>query len=154
MRKAKYRGGPVRRSKIAGFTLIEVLVTVVILVIGVLGFTALQISSVSSAVSTRHLDSCVNVAFDVLDRVRANIGRADFGTDFTISPQSGCPGDGGEGDAICNAMIDMQFSGATLTVSFQQDTPLNLLDTVTAQVTYSHKGVTRSCNVMEIMNTE
>ncbi len=136
----------------AGFTLIEILVTIVVMSVGVLGFTALQVSSMSSSLLTRNLDSCVNVAFDSLDRIRSNIGDANYGTDFSVDPSSGCPGDGSDADAICKAMIDMQFDNATLSVSFEKDTPLNLIDTVTVAITYTYKGSNKTCTVLDIMN--
>ncbi|VAX25897.1 hypothetical protein MNBD_NITROSPINAE02-433 [hydrothermal vent metagenome] len=151
MRKIKPAGVAIAGEK-AGFTLIEVLVTVVVLAVGVLGFTALQVSSMSSSLLTRSLDSCVNVAFDSLDRIRSNIGDANYGNDFMVDPASGCPGDGSDADAICNAMIDMQFDNATLSVSFEKDTPLNLIDTVTVAIAYTYKGLNKTCTVMDIMN--
>lgn len=139
-----------RVSDRAGFTLLEVLIAVVILSVGILGVTAMQTASLNSALLTRNIDNCVFVASDVLDRISANpadIAGYTGGTysDFVVTSSGGCGTSSSDVDQICNNMLNMQYRNATLTVSFRPDVPLDGLDTVTATLTWPHKGDTKQC---------
>lgn len=139
-----------RKDKTAGFTLLEILVSVVIMSVGILGVTAMQTASLNSSILTRNIDNCVYVASDILDRIAANpndIAGYTGGTysDFVVTTGGGCGVSGSDEDQICNNMLNMQYNNATLTVSFQNDIPLVGLDTVTATLTWPHKGDTKQC---------
>lgn len=56
----------------AGFTLLEVMVTVFIMAIGLLGLAALQLSSLSYNQSAYLRSQAVAEAYNMLDRMRAN----------------------------------------------------------------------------------
>lgn len=55
-----------------GTTLIEVLVTIVLLAIGLLGLAGLQVSSVQSNHSAYHRSQATILAYDISDRMRSN----------------------------------------------------------------------------------
>lgn len=58
-----------------GFTLIEVLITVVILALGLLGLAGLQISSLRNNLSAEHRGKAAQLAYDMTDRMRSNTDR-------------------------------------------------------------------------------
>ena len=75
-----------------GFTLIEVLVSLIILSVGLLGLGLLQAQSLKSSYGSNHHTVATNLAYEVLDEMRANrliayqfayISAGDFGS---ISP--------------------------------------------------------------------
>jgi len=55
-----------------GFTLVEVLVTVVIMAIGLLGLAGLQISALRNNLSAEQSGKAVQLAYDMADRMRSN----------------------------------------------------------------------------------
>ncbi len=58
----------------AGMTLIEVLVTVLILAIGLLGAAVIQLNALKYTDSSRMASQASFIAYDMLDRIRANPG--------------------------------------------------------------------------------
>lgn len=60
------------RQTMGGFTLIEVLVTLVVLAIGLLGLAGLQASSLKHNNSAYQRTQATFLAYDILDRMRAN----------------------------------------------------------------------------------
>jgi type IV pilus assembly protein PilV len=68
-----------RRSAQAGFSLIEVLVTVVVLAIGLLGLAGLQINGLRYTHSAYFRSQATILAEDILDRMRANRAAAEAG---------------------------------------------------------------------------
>jgi type IV pilus assembly protein PilV len=61
----------------AGTTLIEVLVAVLILGVGLLGAAVIQLNALKSTDSSRMTSQASFIAYDMLDRIRANAG-ADY----------------------------------------------------------------------------
>ena len=61
-----------RKAGQAGFSLIEVLVTLVILSFGLLGVAGLLVSGVSNAASSEAMSKASQLAADMADRMRAN----------------------------------------------------------------------------------
>jgi type IV pilus assembly protein PilV len=59
-------------SASAGFTLLEVLVTVLVLSIGLLGLAGLQTAGLRSGQSAAQRSAATQLAVDIIDRVRAN----------------------------------------------------------------------------------
>jgi len=59
-----------------GFSLIEVLVSIVVLSIGLLGLAALQVSSLRVGQSSFYRAQAAQLATDMADRLRANLGAA------------------------------------------------------------------------------
>lgn len=84
-------------NKSNGFTLIEVLITVLILAIGLLGLAGLQISSLRNNLSAEQRGQAAQLVYDMTDRMRANTpGLADYtnaaseDTNCVTTPVVGC----------------------------------------------------------------
>lgn len=60
------------RSKRSGFTLIEVLISIVVLGIALLGLAALQVRAMSAGTSTKNRLIATQEAYEMVDRIRAN----------------------------------------------------------------------------------
>ncbi|TCK19144.1 type IV pilus assembly protein PilV [Thiogranum longum] len=74
-----------------GFTMIEVLVTVIILSIGLLGLAGLQATSLRNNQSAFIRSQATILAYDIADRMRANAAGAANG-DYQFDTGSGAPG--------------------------------------------------------------
>ena len=71
LRKGKvYRTAAWRR--VGGFSLIEVMIAVLVLGVGLLGFALLQTMSVRFTQSANQRTQATNLAYDMLDQIRAN----------------------------------------------------------------------------------
>jgi type IV pilus assembly protein PilV len=66
-----------------GMTLIEVLVAVLILGVGLLGAAMIQLNALKYTDSSRMTSQASFIAYDMLDRIRANSG-----ADYTVTPPS------------------------------------------------------------------
>ncbi len=64
------------RAKNQGFSLIEVLVTILILTFGLIGVAGLLVGGVANASSSEYLTKANALAADMADRIRANPGPA------------------------------------------------------------------------------
>ncbi|WP_285418218.1 type IV pilus modification protein PilV [Pseudomonas sp. efr-133-TYG-5] len=64
-----------------GMTLIEVLVALLILTVGLLGAAAVQLNALKYTDSSRMTSQASFIAYDMLDRIRANSG-----ADYTVTP--------------------------------------------------------------------
>ncbi|MET1067092.1 MAG: type IV pilus modification protein PilV [Pseudomonas prosekii] len=64
-----------------GMTLIEVLVALVILTVGLLGAAAIQVNALKYTDSARMTSQASFIAYDMMDRIRANSG-----ADYTVAP--------------------------------------------------------------------
>ena len=79
------------QPKIAGFTLIEVLVALVVLSLGMLGIASLYTQALGAGRSTQFRGQAVNLLADMADRIRSNRdGQADYA--------------GGAADGNCDAV--------------------------------------------------
>lgn len=76
----------------AGFTLIEVMVAMLILSIGLLGMAGLQAVSLKMNQSAQHSSQATFLAYDIIDRMRAN-RQAALDGDYDMA--LGCDGPGG-----------------------------------------------------------
>lgn len=89
--KASYRS--------SGFTLIEILITLLILSIGLLGMASLQVHGLRSNQSAYLKSQASMLTYDMADRMRANAVRAiagdytDFDTDGVVPADPGCSDD-------------------------------------------------------------
>ena len=82
------------RGKAAGFSLIEVMVAVLVLGVGLLGFALLQTMSVRFTQSANQRTQATNLAYDMLDQMRVNrLGAARYVGNYTGST-SDCAPDG------------------------------------------------------------
>lgn len=70
-----------------GFTLIEVLIAMVILAFGLLGLAGLQAASLNNNQSAYNRSQATQLAYDMADRIRANLDDAGNGTASTYITQ-------------------------------------------------------------------
>jgi len=61
-----------RLSRARGFTLVEILVTLVVMSVGLLGLAALQLTSLKANHGSATRTQAVYLAYDIIDRMRAN----------------------------------------------------------------------------------
>src|SRR5262245_31223457 len=69
-----------------GFSMIELLVAVLVMGIGVLGITGLQLVSLQNNRGALFRGEAVQFAYDIMDRIRANPGGTYNGVAFTTAP--------------------------------------------------------------------
>ncbi len=62
-----------------GFTLIEVLISMLVLAIGLLGLAALQMTTLRQNLSAYHRTQATQFAYNIADRMRANVDEAKLG---------------------------------------------------------------------------
>lgn len=83
-----------------GFTLIEVLITVVVLAIGLLGLAGLQLNGLRFTHSAYQTSQATIAAYDIIDRMRVNRNAAESGAydiDFGSAPGgANCTGSGAD----------------------------------------------------------
>jgi len=94
-----------------GMTLIEVLVAVLILGVGLLGAAMIQLNALKYTDSSRMTSQASFIAYDLLDRIRANSG-ADYTVTPPSSPNLNVPRDQDLYDFKANIIA---FGGATAT---------------------------------------
>ena len=75
-----------RGRQAAGFSLIEVLVSVVILTVGILGVAGMQVISLQQNRSALLRAEALQIGNDILDRMRANPTQGYAGIDFDDTP--------------------------------------------------------------------
>ena len=88
-----------RLRKTAGFSMIEVLVAVLVMGIGVLGITGLQMISLQNNRGALLRSEAVMLAYDMLDRIRANPAGTPAGAAYNGVSLGGGP----PGSSDCNA---------------------------------------------------
>lgn len=79
-----------RRQPPRGLSLIEVLVAVVVLSIGLLGLAGLQASGIRVGQSSLYRSHAAQLAYDMVDRMRANVSAANAGT-YNLALNSAAP---------------------------------------------------------------
>ncbi|MDH5638628.1 MAG: prepilin-type N-terminal cleavage/methylation domain-containing protein [Nitrospinota bacterium] len=150
-----------------GFTLLEILASVVVLSVGILGVTAMQTASLNGQLLSRNLGTAYNVVHDALDRMQTNSENItsyinnNYSQPFTVTanisdrnpsdntgerPAAGTTA-ADDYDAIYMAMLDMKLSSGVLTVQLSNDDPYTGVDSATAKLTWNYKGKTRTCEV-------
>jgi type IV pilus assembly protein PilV len=77
----------------AGFTLLEVLVSLAILAFGLLGVAGLQVAGMRNAHNADARSTALYLAYDIMDRVRANRYSCKQGTIRPAVGTAGYPGD-------------------------------------------------------------
>jgi len=68
-----------------GFNLIEVMIALVIISVGLLGLAGLQVSSLKQNQSAYYRSQATILAYDIADRMRANMNEVDAGSYFVAS---------------------------------------------------------------------
>jgi type IV pilus assembly protein PilV len=79
---------PALSRRQTGTTLIEVLVAVLILAVGLLGAAVIQLNALKSTDSSRMSSQASFIAYDMLDRIRANAGADYAWSRFERAPAS------------------------------------------------------------------
>ena len=69
-----------------GFTLIEILVTVIILAVGLLGLAGLQAAALKYTSTAYQRAQATSLAYDILDQMRANVIAARAGAYNMVCP--------------------------------------------------------------------
>ncbi|MHC8288860.1 type IV pilus modification protein PilV [Pseudomonas sp. XS1P51] len=96
-----------------GMTLIEVLVALLILSVGLLGAAAIQLNALKYTDSSRMTSQASFIAYDMMDRIRANSA-----ADYTVTPPtSGNPSVARDQDLYDFTTNIVNFGGATATGS-------------------------------------
>ncbi len=75
-------------KKTNGFSLLEVLVSVFILAVGLLGLASLQMNSLKNNHSAQYRTSATILAYDLIDRMRLNRGES-YALTMTTTPPTG-----------------------------------------------------------------
>jgi type IV pilus assembly protein PilV len=101
-----------QKNKQKGFTLLEILISVLILSIGLLGLAGLQLTALRSNTSAYNRSLATTLAYDIADRMRANKVATDAGaylTDIDTGPSGAgnCVGAGNNCDAGTLAAFDL-----------------------------------------------
>ncbi|MGI9320547.1 MAG: type IV pilus modification protein PilV, partial [Thiogranum sp.] len=78
------------KQPLAGFTLLEVLISVLVLSVGLLGLAGLQATGMKTNHSAYMRSQAVSYGYDILDRMRANRLSALSGT-YNIAMGAGAP---------------------------------------------------------------
>ena len=96
-----------------GMTLIEVLVALLILTVGLLGAAAVQINALKYTDSSRMTSQASFIAYDMMDRIRANSG-----ANYTVTPPTSAnPGNARDQDLYDFTTSIVTFGGPTATGS-------------------------------------
>lgn len=77
-----------RRRNAAGFSMMEVLITMIVLAFGLLGFALLQTMNVRFVQSSNYRTQATNLAYDLLDQMRANRYQSAWYTNATFAAGS------------------------------------------------------------------
>lgn len=93
---AKSRRTSLRRANSSGFSLIEVLIALVVLGFGLLGYALLQTMTLRFTQSANHRTQATNLAYDLLDQMRSNRFQAAWYATAGFDPgdvtTAGCDG--------------------------------------------------------------
>lgn len=92
-------------SRTSGFSLIEVLIAMVVFSVGLLGVAGLQISGLRANHNSALRTQTTYLAYDMADRMRANIQAVNDGSFDSLS---GDPGDPGCVDSDCTPALMAQ----------------------------------------------
>ena len=106
------------RQALTGFTLIEVLVTVLIVAIGLLGLAALQVNTLNKQFETLQRAQVTSMVEDMTSRIRMNPTEAKSGAYYGSASGTNCASLSGADRDLCewNAMM------ATLSIYIDVDT--------------------------------
>ncbi|AHY59561.1 type IV pilus modification protein PilV [Stenotrophomonas rhizophila] len=82
MKRFRAPGG---RRAAGGFSMIEVLITIIVLAFGLLGFALLQTMNVRFVQSANYRTQATNLAYDLIDQMRANRFQSAWYTNATFA---------------------------------------------------------------------
>jgi type IV pilus assembly protein PilV len=121
----------------SGFSLLEVLISIVVTSVGLLGLAGMQAAGLRSNHSAYHNSQATVLAYDMADRMRANAGFMSLYSTETPTQVAACNGAGcSTGDLVKNDLFDwnaelaaaipgsvgtVTLAGTTYTVSVSWD---------------------------------
>lgn len=126
-------------NKVLGFSLIEVLIALLVLALGLLGLAGLQVTSLKNNLSAYNRSQATLLAYDLADRMRANVAAATTYTSTDPSkaiPQSACttaPGCSPQNMAI-NDLFEWNSSLVSTGLSLVRGTITVTVNTVTGNI--------------------
>lgn len=138
----------------SGFTLLEVLISIVILSIGLLTMANMQTTAMTGNTSARDMTIAVQLAEEMVDRIRVNAGDTP-GIYNGIDTSGACGGaDPALGDCTQwqARLAASGLSNATGTVNIVTNNPINKATTITVQVTWG-TVLNRTVTFTSIMET-
>ena len=83
------RNTPSRRPRQTGFTMIEVLVSIVVLSFGMLGLAGLQLNALKNSRGAALRTLAIQHTYDMADRMRSNLGAVGTGNYSTAAVSAG-----------------------------------------------------------------
>jgi type IV pilus assembly protein PilV len=134
----------IKRDKQNGFTLLEILVTLVILAIGLLGLLSLQMVSLKNNHSAQQRTTAIVHAYDILDRIRLNrtanysIGLEDAAAGATLKDLDLIEWKANIGRELPSGQGGIEDDGVIVTVEVQWN------DTRAGNQTRGTSGITQS----------
>lgn len=137
-----------------GFTLLEVLVAITLLAIGLLAVAGMQTTAFTGNMSARDVTTAVQLAEEMVDRIRANAGNDP--SIYNISTSGVCTGFSEPAKGDCTqwqSRLQISESGlanAVGTVVVQSGQPIGNTATVTVTVTW---GGGRTVSFKTILET-
>lgn len=129
-----------RSRAVAGFTLVEVLIALVVLSIGLLGIAALYLETLRANRTALYRTQAVTLAADLADRIRAN--RDPAGAYACASP---CAPGGGTDIASQDltqwvGLVQAQLPEGTAAVTYLNDGVDNTPDVYTIDISWTEVG--------------
>lgn len=124
----------------SGFSMIEVLIALIVLAIGLLGFALLQTMNMRFTQSANYRTQATNLAYDLLDQMRTNRQQAWWYSGSTGA--SFGPGDVDPSDPTCVRPIGTEATIANNVARWQCQVVRALGDSASAGVTYTDGVVT------------
>lgn len=101
-----------------GFTLLEVLITMVVMSLGLLGFAGLQMASLKNSASAYQRSQATVLTYDMLDRMRANRAQAVAGTyNIAFGASSGGSGVAGDDLVAWKAVVENNLPGGDAAIT-------------------------------------
>lgn len=100
---------PIIRHRQSGMTLVEVLVSVLILAIGLLGAAAIQLNALKYTDSAAMSSQASFIAYDMMDRIRANVdGNGAVLTSYRLPRLAEAPSEASPGNARDQDLYDFK----------------------------------------------
>lgn len=125
------------RSRVAGFSMIEVLVSLVVLALGLLGFALLQTMNLRYTQSADYRTHATNLAYDLLDQMRANRHSA---ADYAAGVTGASFNPGTITDTVCSRPTGTDANIAGNIERWQCQVARTLGPTASAGVEYDNNG--------------
>lgn len=105
------------RKPQSGFTLLEVLITMVVMALGLLGYAGLQMASLKNSASAYQRSQATILAYDMIDRMRANRVQAVAAAyNTTIGTAPAGPGIAGADLVDWKALVANALPGGDATI--------------------------------------